>query len=109
MPGNRLDVTADWYTRVGDTAAQMTATLKDGAGAAVDLTGGSVNLKAYGPGADLDVSCTLADAANGVVTVIPTFTELGTYYGRFVATLSGGGVYTFPTDRELEIVVKGPE
>jgi len=106
--GNRLAVTADWYTRAGDTAAVMTATLKDGAGAVVDLTSSTVTLELYGLGADSSVSVALSDAANGVVTVSPTFSAAGVYYGRFKVVFASGQIQTFPSDSDLEIVVKGP-
>ena len=109
MPGNRLDVTADWYTRAGDTASTMTATLTDATGTAVNLTGATISFQAYGPGADVVVAASSSSPTTGVVTVTPTFTEAGVYYGRFVVTFSGGGIQTFPSASDIEILVRGPE
>jgi len=106
--GNRLTVTADWYTRLNDTSPTMTATLKDGAGVAVNVTGATVTLEAYGPGADISLSATLSDPANGVVTATPTFIQAGTYYARFKVVFSGGQIQTFPSDSDLEVEVRGP-
>ena len=107
--GNRLAVNVDWYTRVGDDAAYLQATLSDGAGDAIDLTGLTVTLLAYGPGADVSEVCTVLTPASGVVTVQPTFTEAGIYYARFKVLYGNGSILTCPTNDDVVIEVRGPE
>ena len=108
--GNRFTVDADWYSRVDDSASTMTATLKDGSGSVVNLTDTtSITFEAYGPGPDVTQAASSAAPATGVVTVTPTFTDTGTYYGRFVVIFTSGNQLSFPTDDDIVILVRGPE
>jgi len=106
---NRFTVDADWYTRANDTGSVMSVVLKDGAGDVVDVSGATIEFRAYGPGDDVTAVVTLDTPASGEVSTIPVFTEAGTYYGRFHVTFGGGTTQTFPTADDIVIEVRSPE
>jgi len=96
----------DWQTRVNDDGAQFEATLKDENDVVIDLTGIiSVVLEVWGP-RTASFTCTVTNATGGIVEVYPSFTESGAYRGRVVVTYGDSSIQSFPSGRDLDIVVR---
>lgn len=95
--------TADFVIRIGDTGPRINATLQDGNGNTVDVTGATVALRLHGLTvvAALAMVGTVTDGPTGQVhydwqsgdVVVPGF-----YAAEFRVTLVSGQVQTFPND-----------
>ncbi len=103
---------ATFNIKVGDTKPVLQATLKDGAGNAVNLTGTTVKFSMR------DVQSTtikrdkgtvvLTDAANGIVTyswVTADTDTVGTYLGEFEVTDGSSDVETYPNSEENRLFI----
>lgn len=100
-----------FYLKQGDTTPALRATLEDGSGSAVNLTGAGVRFKMDEPrggGNVVDDTVTVQDASGGVVeyTWKATDTETpGRYRAEFVVTYQDSTVETFPNDDYHTIIV----
>tara|TARA_R110000772_G_C13235731_1_gene433187 strand:- start:187 stop:507 length:321 start_codon:yes stop_codon:yes gene_type:complete len=93
-----------------DTSPSISATLKDGSGAALDLSGAYVrfHLKGVDGSLKVDAAVLLTDAANGVIQynwASGDTDTAGTYYAEFEATYSDDSIETFPNDGNLAIKI----
>lgn len=103
---------ADYTLKRFDTGPAITATLTDGSGNALNLTGGSVNfvmrpMTAVAPTTNL--AATIVSASAGQVSYTPTSTDTGIagiYQAEWHVTLSSGQKLTVPTDGYLEISIE---
>lgn len=97
-----------WYTRVGDDAAEITATLRDGRGKQLPLDGViSVQFVTNGLSAGTQTdACAVENASKGLVSVSPTYVEAGEFDSYFLVTFGDSSTLSFPTDDELTIVVR---
>ncbi len=96
----------DFFAKTGDTANTITATLRDAADAAVDVTGATVLFRCSGPTGPLSGTCTLVTPASGIVSYAPVFTQPGSHSFEFEVTFSNGTIQTFPTNGQLEVIVQ---
>lgn len=94
-----------------DTSPSLLATLQDGNGAAIDLTGASVRflMRQIGSSAvKVDAAMTVTDASAGSVRYDwqagDTDTS-GSYQVEFEVTYAGGGIETFPNDGYQRVVI----
>ncbi len=102
----------DWNMTQGDTAPLLRLTVKDAAGAAVDVTGSTVKFsmanRSTGRQKVNEGPVTLIDAANGVVEypwVAGDTDEAGEFQGAFEVTYSGGTIETFPNNRANPLMI----
>lgn len=104
--------TPDFSIRQNDRLPDLTATLKDADGAAVDLTGATVRFHMRRSGETtpkVAAAAELVVAASGTVKyqwATGDTDTVGRYEGEFEATWSGKKE-TFPNDRYLSIAVSG--
>jgi len=94
-----------------DTSPSLKATLKDGTGAVIDLTGATckIHVMALG-GTVLKVNAltTIAVPATGVVQydwLAADTTDFGTFSIQFEVTYSNGAIETFPNSGSLPLVI----
>jgi len=94
-----------------DTSPQITATLADGSGNAVDLTSASVrfHMKKIGAtSATVDAAATIVNEDTGSVTYVWQATDTaiaGSYLAEFEVTYTNGAVETFPNDTSIAVVI----
>jgi hypothetical protein len=100
-----------FFIKQNDTSPSLQATLKDGAGSAVDLTGASLRFHMREVGnntAKVDDAATISDAENGVVyynwSAGDTDT-IGSFEAEFEVTYSGGEIESFPNNRFIEVEI----
>ena len=99
------------YIKQNDTSPAVSATLKDGDGAAVDITGASVRFHMRKEGssdATVDAAAIITDAAAGQVryTWVADDTAIaGTFIAEFEVTYSNGAVETFPNYGHLQVQI----
>jgi hypothetical protein len=92
----------DFYASQGDTAPVIAEQLLDGAGNPAPLTGASVKLQMWLPGAavaKVDAAATITDAALGKVSytwTAPNLDTPGDYLAQWKVTYSGGAIERFP-------------
>ena len=104
MPGGTF------YVKKGDRLPILQATLVDGNGNAVNLTGATVTFSMANSAGTLvitDGSCTIVSATGGVVSYAwgsSDTTTAGTFTGEFEVTI-GGLVQRFPNDSNIFIVI----
>jgi len=98
-----------------DTKPDLQVTLKDGAGAAVDVTGATVRFSMRNQLTKAlkvnEQAVTLVTAASGVVkyvwgTLAGDNDTPGLYDAEFEVTYSGGAIETFPNNPEHALVVR---
>lgn len=100
-----------FYLKSGDTAPVLEATLEDGSGNPIDLTGASVqfNLRQARAGDLLiDNGMTIADASNGLVRYSWADGETdvnGRYRAEFIVTYGDGSIETFPNSGYHDVVI----
>lgn len=99
------------YMKVGDTSPQLTATLENSDGTAIDLSGGSVvfRMMTSRGQAILSSSATIVTAASGIVRydwVTADTARPGKYLAEFVATLASGRIVTVPSDEYIEVIIE---
>jgi len=95
----------------GDTSPDIDATLLDGAGTAIDVSGATVTFQMFSKaGVKLaEGVCTLTDAANGRVAYAWTSGETdiaGVHRGVFVIDYSGGKQETVPNRLETKMLIE---
>jgi hypothetical protein len=103
---------ADFKIRRGDTLPTFTATIVDGSGNAVNLTGGTVTfvarlLTATSP--SINAAATIVTPATGSVSYTPTATDTsvaGQYMVEWHYTLAGGAKGTYPADGYQELLIE---
>jgi hypothetical protein len=101
----------DAYWKQNDTSPAITGALKDGTGAAVNLTGASVKFMMWAPGeasAKINAAATITGASTGNVSYTPNSTDtntIGDYLAEWQVTFSGGAVETFPNAALLKVRV----
>lgn len=92
----------DFYIKKGDTAPVIVATLKDSAGAPINLTGASVRFRMrllLGTVLKVDAAVTIVDALAGTVSyqwALADTDTAGTYLVEWQITYAGGAVQTVP-------------
>ena len=102
----------DFVIKQGDTLPVLQQTLTDSTGAALNLTGATVNFvmrSLVSSTPIINSSATITNATSGIVTY--TFTAAntataGTYMANWVVTTSGGATLTVPSDGYLSIAVE---
>lgn len=100
-----------FYIKKNDTSPALRATLKDGLGSAVDLTGTVVRFHMREIGAltaKVDSLASLIDPGNGVVEYSWSAGDtdtLGSFEGEFEVIYAGGEVESFPNNRHIEIEI----
>lgn len=100
-----------FYIKESDTAPELEATLEDGSGSPIDLTGGAVDFRMYEPrngDTVVDEDATIRDKEGGVVGYVwqdgDTDTA-GRYRAEFVVTYPDGSVETFPNAGYYDIII----
>ena len=99
----------DWWLKQNDTAPAIAFQLFSGAGTPVDLTGATVKLIAYLPGAaspKINAAATITEQATGKVSYTLQAADVdtvGDYLAEFQVTFSGGAVESFPNSAWLKI------
>lgn len=100
-----------FYLKQNDTAPSIRATLKDGSGSAIDLTGASVrfHMKDLAGTVKIDTDATvISPATSGIVQYNWTGSDTdtaGTYYAEFEVTYSDSTVESFPNDGNIGILI----
>lgn len=105
--------TADFHIGEGDTLPKIRATLQDEDGNAVDLTSvSSVRFHMKKTNKDevvVDAAASVVDGVNGIVEytwIVTDTADAGVYDAEFEVNFIGGGIETFPNDRNLKIQIK---
>jgi hypothetical protein len=103
-------LTPDIFVKQGDSLPAVVARLVDGAENPVDLSGGSVAFSMRRAGVTVVslASASLLDPKGGLVSYpwgSGNTDGPGRYEAEFKATLSGGGVRTFPSDGYMDVLV----
>jgi len=94
-----------------DTSPSIKATLKDGAGVVVDLTGATckMHMLALGSGVlKVNALTTITEPTTGVVQynwLAADTTDVGTYEVQFEVTYSNATIETFPNSGSLPLVI----
>lgn len=103
---------ADFYLRQNDTLPSITATLKDGSGAIVDLTTATAckfHMRKVGSSvATTNAPAVIVTANAGAVRYdwLPADTLLtGTFYAEWEVTFGDGTIVTFPNDGYTEVLI----
>lgn len=100
-----------FFVKQNDTAPSIRATLYDGNGSAVNLSGASVKFNLRAVGSSSTVVSALADivtAASGIVQYdwqAGDTATVGIYHGEFEVTFSGGLVETFPNGAHIRVEI----
>ena len=103
---------ADWTMKRNDTGPVITATLKDAAGAAVNLTTATqvkFKMRAVAPGSlKVDGTATVTNAAGGQVSYAWQAADTdtaGDYYAEWEVTFASGLIETFPNAGYITITI----
>jgi hypothetical protein len=102
-----------FYVKQNDTSPSMLATLKDGYGAAIDLTGSTVRFHMRLVGnetAMIDESAQIVEEDNGVVRYIwqtGDTSVVGSYEAEFELTYVDGSIETFPNNGYIGVEITG--
>lgn len=100
-----------FFIKQNDTSPALQATLKDGLGAVVDLTGASIRFHMRKTGdttAKVDAAAVIENADNGLVYyswVAADTDTIGSYEAEFEVTFTGGEIETFPNNRFIEVEI----
>lgn len=100
-----------FYIKQNDTSPSLQATLLDGDGTAVDLTGATVTFHLRpeaGGSAVVDASATVVTAASGIVRydwIAADTATAGAFHGEFEVTYSDSSVGTFPNDDYIAVEI----
>ena len=100
-----------FYLKQNDTAPSIRATLKDGSGSVIDLTGASVrfHMKDLSGTVKIDTAATIiSPATSGIVQYNWTGSDTdtaGTYYAEFEVTYSDSSIESFPNDENIGILI----
>ena len=100
-----------FYLKQNDTAPSIRATLKDGSGSVINLTGASVrfHMKDLTGTIKIDASANIVDpATSGIVQYnwIGSYTDTaGPYSAEFEVTYSDGSIESFPNDGNIGILI----
>jgi len=95
-----------------DTSPVVHATLQDGEGVAVDLTGSTVMfhmINAADGTVKIDGPTVITEPTNGIVWYhwLTGDTDTpGTFYVEFEVTYPSGSIETFPNNKDLTVIVK---
>lgn len=100
-----------FYIKQNDTSPALRATLKNGLGIAVDLTGCSVRFHMRRVGditAKVDAAGTIVDDNNGIVEyywIAGDTDTVGSFEAEFEVTYAGGETESFPNNRFIEVEI----
>tara|TARA_R110000822_G_scaffold95989_3_gene218932 strand:+ start:81 stop:404 length:324 start_codon:yes stop_codon:yes gene_type:complete len=100
-----------FFIKQNDTSPALEATLKDGLGAVVNLTGCSVRFHMRlvgGNVAKTDAPATLSVPLGGVVYYQWNGSDtdtIGSYEAEFEVTFIGGEIETFPNNKYIEVEI----
>ena len=100
-----------FFIKQNDTSPALQATLKDGSGTVINLTGCSVNFhmrKIGDTAVKTDASATISDALNGVVYyqwVASDTDTIGSFECEFEVTFSGGEIESFPNNKFINVEI----
>lgn len=100
-----------FFIKQNDTSPSLQATLKDGSGNAVDLTGATVRFHMRQIGATsakVDADATVSDADNGIVYYQWNASDtdtIGSFEAEFEVTYSGGEFESFPNNRFIQVEI----
>jgi hypothetical protein len=100
-----------FFIKQNDTSPALQATLKDGSGAVINLTGCSVNFHMREVGSSevkTDASASISDELNGVVYYQWASADtdtIGSFEAEFEVTYPGGEVESFPNNRFIEVEI----
>jgi len=100
-----------FFIKQNDTSPALQATLKDGLGAVVDLTGASIRFHMRKTGdttAKVDATAVIENADNGLVYyswVAADTDTIGSYEAEFEVTFTGGEIETFPNNRFIDVEI----
>jgi hypothetical protein len=102
---------SDFVIRKGDRLPELTATLNDSTGTAVNITGGTVefHMRAVAGGTPkVDTAATVVTAASGQVKYVWGANDTdtaGSYYAEFEVTFGDGRKQSFPNPGYITISV----
>jgi hypothetical protein len=102
---------SDFVIRKGDRLPELTATLKDSAGLAVDLTAATLefHMRAVAGGTPkVDAAATVVSPSAGTVKYVWATADTdtaGSYYGEFEVTFGDGRKQSFPNPGYITISV----
>jgi hypothetical protein len=102
---------SDFVIRKGDRLPELTATLNDSAGSAVNLTGSTVEFhmrSTAGGTPKVDAAATLVTPSAGTVKYVWATNDTdtaGSYYGEFEVTFGDGRKQSFPNPGYITISV----
>ena len=99
-----------FYMKQSDTQPRMLATLQDGDGAAINLTGASVrfHMRTLGGSTVVDAAATIITAASGLVRydwVAADTDTVGSYQAEFEVTYPDTTVETFPNSGYIRVEI----
>jgi len=101
---------SNFYMKQNDTQPRMLATLQDGDGAAINLTGASVrfHMRTLGGSTVVDAAATIITAASGLVRydwVAADTDTVGSYQAEFEVTYPDTTVETFPNSGYIRVEI----
>jgi len=99
-----------FYMKQNDTQPRMLATLQDGDGTAINLTGASVrfHMRTLGGSTVVDAAATIVTAASGLVRydwVAADTDTVGSYQAEFEVTYSDTTIETFPNSGYIRVEI----
>ena len=100
-----------FFVKQNDTSPKLAATLKDGNGQVVDVTGASVRFhmaKLNSSTVITDASATVTNGSAGTVEYAWTASDtasIGTFRGEFEVTFSTGLIQTYPNSGYISIQI----
>ena len=100
-----------FYIKQNDTSPALQATLKDGSGVVIDLSGTSVRFhmrKVGDNNVKVDDAAVISDADGGVVYYSWSSSDtdtIGSFEAEFEVTYSGGEIESFPNNQFINVEI----